>query len=479
MPSRAEFHAKAWAVYSHVSKQRASRAARTMRQLRRNIEAYQEQAALVAVLIAVCSKGSLRRTIERAHGKWRGSTLMGYYEHGDEQTCRAKFHMTRGQLEGIVELMRGTGFDRAREQRGYKRSRTGNMTAKAFIAQDTPSLAFKVASCVYTLSQEGSVKTSADVASIGESTLRRWLGCFADAVRTRMKPLYMSGKPFSDEERKAVRDEFAVRRGMWGPIYACNGTHTPFHPKNHGLANDYRNYKGWTSILSVAFVDSFYRFVELSTGHVGRAGDNTVLKASGFMAAVQAEPDKWLGTDGVILGDSGASDGDRLFLNPYHQPTEPDKCHFNFCHSSTRFYVEQTFGIWKSRFRFLLTYMRGVGHKLYTLLIYASAILHNYLVMHRDDIVPLDTAEPHWRRFFSTFKTMRCPECVRAGKAHCAHQALYNKDRRSAVGARKKPSVVRDAMCKELWEREILCEGDEFLRAQMCERAVDGINRDD
>ena len=71
----------------------------------------------------------------------------------------------------------------------------------------------------------------------------------------------------------------------------------------------------------------------------------------------------------------------------------------------------------------------------------------------------------------------RCPECVRAGKAHCAHQALYKRDRRSAVGARKKPSVVRDAMCKELWEREILCEGDEYLRAQMGERAVDGIDR--
>ena len=68
MPSRAEFHAKAWAVYFHVSKQRASRAARTMRQLRRNIEAHQEQAALVAVLNTACSKGSLRRTIERAHG---------------------------------------------------------------------------------------------------------------------------------------------------------------------------------------------------------------------------------------------------------------------------------------------------------------------------------------------------------------------------------------------------------------------------
>ena len=60
------------------------------------------------------------------------------------------------------------------------------MTAKASIAKDTPSLTFKVASCVYTVCQEGFVKTSADVASIGESTLRGWLMCFADAVRTRM-----------------------------------------------------------------------------------------------------------------------------------------------------------------------------------------------------------------------------------------------------------------------------------------------------
>jgi len=55
-----------------------------------------------------------------------------------------------------------------------------------------------------------------------------------------------------------------------------------------------------------------------------------------------------------VLGDSGASDGDSVFLNPYHNPSDPDKLYFNFCHSSTRFFVEQVFGIWKSRFRFLL-----------------------------------------------------------------------------------------------------------------------------
>ena len=53
------------------------------------------------------------------------------------------------------------------------------------------------------------------------------------------------------------------------------------------------------------------------------------------MQDLVAEPDKWLGEGGVVLGDSGASDGDKVFLNPYHAPTDPDKCWFNFCHSST------------------------------------------------------------------------------------------------------------------------------------------------
>ena len=142
-----------------------------------------------------------------------------------EQTCRANFHMPKGQLEGIVELMHGTGFDRARERHGYERSRTGNMTAKATIAQDTPSARVQGRGVrVHPLSGRLRQDECRYVASVGESTLRGWLVCFADAVRTKMKPLYMSGKPFSDEERKAIRDEFAVRAvGCGGPSMRAMG----------------------------------------------------------------------------------------------------------------------------------------------------------------------------------------------------------------------------------------------------------------
>ena len=88
------------------------------------------------------------------------------------------------------------------------------------------------------------------------------------------------------------------------------------------------------------------------------------------MEEIRTDHAKWLGPDGVILGDSGASDGGGVFLNPYHAPTEPDKLWFNFCHSSTRFCVEQVFGIWKSRFRFLLDPLR-VAHKLQVKLVNA------------------------------------------------------------------------------------------------------------
>jgi hypothetical protein len=81
------------------------------------------------------------------------------------------------------------------------------------------------------------------------------------------------------------------------------------------------------------------------------------------MSAIAKDPDLWLGPNGVILGDSGASDGDAFFLNPYHSRTDPERLWFNFCRSSARFFVEQVFGMWKSRFRFLMHQLPGVSHK--------------------------------------------------------------------------------------------------------------------
>ena len=82
------------------------------------------------------------------------------------------------------------------------------------IVLDRPTLRFKVAAALYTLAQEGSIKVKADVASIGESTLRRWLASFAAAIRVVLKPIYMPGTPFTPADRAAVQGQFASRRGI-------------------------------------------------------------------------------------------------------------------------------------------------------------------------------------------------------------------------------------------------------------------------
>ena len=133
------------------------------------------------------------------------------------------------------------------------------------------------------------------------------------------------------------------------------------------------------------------------------------------MQDLVAEPDKWLGQGGVVLGDSGASDGDEIFLNPYYNPTDPDKCWFNFCHSSTRFFVEETFGRWKNRWRFLLDPSR-VDHKLTTQMIYASAVLHNFCTAHpRDQTadLPPEMSDKAWQTFYREYDAHVCPTCRR------------------------------------------------------------------
>ena len=446
---------------AYIAKQRASRQSLLIR-----------VAALVASHICVdeeAIEGSPveRRVVVRALGKWRGSTLSGYLNHGDELTYKCNFRCTSETLNSLCELLspsalnpnRASSIPLGREFQQHLKACA--RTVKAREAKDIPHLKFKVAACLYALGQGGPVKVIADACSIGKPTLRKWLSEFAEAVIKYVRPIYMPGKPMPPDERQRVQDQFASRRGIPNCVLACDGTHIPFKPKNKKYAKDYRNYKGWTSILGVAFVDSYYRFFDFDVGYPGRAGDNTVLKHNWLMKAITQEPEKWLGSCGVILGDSGASDGDTFFLNPYYCPTDSDKAWFNLCHSSTRFFVEQIFGIWKSRFRFLM-FPIGVEHKLMTQLIFASATLHNMFVVQPRDTVSSCASQPHWDSFFKKFEAHRCPDCTRMHKTHCLHQAAYRQGGAQMARVRKAPSVVRDELCDYLWQQ--VCAGPRAYR---------------
>jgi hypothetical protein len=422
----------------------------------------QQSDMLLAVLASGMEGGGERRIVHRALAKWRGSTLSGYLRAGDDQTYLENFRCTKQRLDAIVYELRGSHLDAPPEKLpGSSDWRKVRRTVQARAMTDPPSRLYKVAVALYATGQGGPVKVLADAASIGVSTLRKYLEQYADACTHRLKPTYMSGTPWSVEERRAVQQQFASRRGL-GPIaLACDGSHIPYKPKGKRLAMEYRNFKGWSSILAVAFIDSFYRFYDIDVGYPGRAGDNTVLTHNWFMREVARDPDRWLGPGGVILGDSGASDGDAYFMNPYHSPTDPKRLWFNFCHSSTRFFVEQAFGMWKSRFRFLLHSMPGTTHKLFTKLIYASAIMHNVLVVHSKEVVSGTNMDAQaWSKFFTSFKSHRCPTCVRERRAHCVHQALFRNGAAQQKSYRVAPSKLRDELCDRAWE--VVCaQGDE------------------
>ena len=461
-------------VYKHIKRQRASLRARAMHQLAQQLLDGQQQAAVAVVMAASAAEAAPRRSVERALGKWRGSTIGGYLR-GDDTTYLANFRCTKLRFDDLLAKLRGSCFASGVEHATYRPHAGARLTTKARSRLDPPDLRFKLAMCMYALGQQGgSTKVLADVGSIGESTLRRWLGAFARAVMTLLKPIYMPGKPYPESEREAVQDQFASRRGLHRCTLACDGSHIPFKPKNKKVAMDYRNYKGWYSILSVAFVDSYYRFFDVHVGYPGRAGDNTVLARWELMAAMRNDPELWLGPGGVVLGDSGASDNDTLFLNPYHNPGahEPEKSWFNFCHSSSRFFVEQTFGMWKSRFRFLLGATQGLNHALASQLIFASAVLHNYLVVHSGDKIESGVSEPEWARFFETFKAHMCPSCKRDGLAHCVHQAVYRNGAAQMRAARKKPSVKRDEDCARMWDEVSAGPDAARIRAEMHERVT-------
>ena len=50
-----------------------------------------------------------------------------------------------------------------------------------------------------------------------------------------------------------------------------------------------------------------------------------------------------------------------------------------------------------------------------------------------------------------TFKAHRCPDCTRARKLHCVHQATFRNNNTVVVRQRQRPSAVRDELCARMW----------------------------
>ena len=136
-------------VYAAIKKQRTTRQARAMRQLQDALLSGQEDA--VAAVVALCQDdqaGGPRRTVHRALGRWRGSTVAGYLR-GDDRTYLENFRCSQHRFDDMVMRLAGSGLDKAERREDHPVRRGARLLQKANLIKDNPDLRYKVAACMY------------------------------------------------------------------------------------------------------------------------------------------------------------------------------------------------------------------------------------------------------------------------------------------------------------------------------------------
>ena len=223
----------------------------------------------------------------------------------------------------------------------------------------------------------------------------------------------------------------------------------------------YCNYKGWHSILVVTYVNSYYLFAHGLVASPGKMADTGALKSCEFLHAISADDsvrEAWLGRGGLIAGDGGTHDEKGILLTPIPGPTTPQDLWYNFCHSSTRFFVEETFGRWKNKFRVLLTEMH-IPYKLATQIIASTMVLHNYIALTKtaEHDMFICCRDWGWDLHFQTYLPMLCPSCKRLNAIHCPHIKKNRKVKPSQPTpcGRRNRQTIRDIMWEAVLEDEV------------------------
>jgi hypothetical protein len=164
----------------------------------------------------------------------------------------------------------------------------------------------------------------------------------------------------------------------------------------------------------LAFVTSSYCFLWVDIGWPGTKGDVGALHHSSFMTNINTRPEeraRWLGEHGIILGD-GAFSSSPFMLTPYRNNNLTSSVQlYNFCFSSTRFFVEEASGRLKNRFRVLLRAMQ-CSHARACKIIYCCVLLHNLIIDSRGPSASSVDRLASARLLEGSMSSKRCADCT-------------------------------------------------------------------
>ena len=292
------------------------------------------------------------------------------YNEANDLEFKQQFRMSRPAFEALVtELSPWI-------KTGKSRNKKQNICAR-----------MKIGIALYFFAHGGSGQNLGNNCGMKKSAALKYVHQVAGLICRKLSHKWMgdgifNGLPNYMEECRA---RFHARHGFPNVGGCIDGTHIPYNPNSGECEEDFKNYKNWTSMLCIAFVNSFYLFVDMDVGWPGRYHDKTCTENSHLWSAMHVNREKWVGKDGVALTDSAWGHGSELVMCPYTAADGNTAAQqwYNFVHSSTRFFVEQTFGMWKNRFRCLLTPL-CFSNKCSQRIIFATAVLHNICTLVND-----------------------------------------------------------------------------------------------
>jgi hypothetical protein len=112
---------------------------------------------------------------------------------------------------------------------------------------------------LYFFAHGGSGDNLGAVSGVKQSTGLKYVHQVAKLITTKMADKWMGdaifeGLPNNMEECRARFHARHVFPNVGGCI---DGTHVPYTPNSGENEEDFKNYKGWTSVLCIAFVNTF------------------------------------------------------------------------------------------------------------------------------------------------------------------------------------------------------------------------------
>ena len=206
--------------------------------------------------------------------------------------------------------------------------------------------------------------------------------------------------PADTDGWRAISEQFATKWNFEHALGAIDGKHIHIRkPRSAGSA--YFNYKKFHSIILLAICDANYKFIYVSAGARGRAGDAGIYQDSELKQALESgelpiPPPEPLPHDVsgklttyFFIGDD-AFGCTKNMLKPINwsrrRSTWANEV-FNYRLSRARRVVENAFGVLSHRFRVLLGTIQQEP-KVAADIVVACCVLHNYLCDRRPEGVP-------------------------------------------------------------------------------------------